>query len=101
MGGALSYLQAKLIQLQLGWSVPAASNALALRQQVVGESRNVLHTVCVGGCYSVHEVPLGYIDNVGCYVLFIFKRARPAGNGEVVNVMHKGSVQRIPKPVSK
>lgn len=71
MKEALLYLQAKLIQLQQKWSVPAASDALALRQRVFGESRNVLHTVCVGGCYSVHDVALGYIDNVGCYVLFV------------------------------
>lgn len=72
MKKALSYLQAKLIQLQRGWSVPAASNALAPRQRVVKESRNVLHAVCVGGCYSVHAAALGYIDNV---VLFILQKS--------------------------
>lgn len=82
MKEALLYLQAKLIQLQLGWCVPAASNAFAPRHRVVGESRNVLHTVCVEGCYSVHDVALSYIDNVGCYVFFIFIRAPPAVHWE-------------------
>lgn len=71
------HLQAKLIQLQRGWAVPAASDALTPRQRVFGESRNVLHIVCVGGCLSVHNAAPGYKDNVIRYVLFILKRSRP------------------------
>lgn len=82
MKEALLYLQARLIQLQQGWSVPAASNALASRKW---DRRK--HTACVGGCCSVHDAALGYTDNVGCYELFVFERACPSGNSEVVDVM--------------
>lgn len=48
-------------------------------------------TVCM-----VQHGATGCIDNVGCYVLFIFKRACPVGNSEVVNGMHNSSVRIIP-----